>query len=68
MAEKSLEALIQLLYHKNYEMLDEIKELLSVYFMFHRISDALKYSKHFIPSILEMINTCYAQHIVFREP
>jgi hypothetical protein len=57
MAEKSLEALIQLLYHKNYEMLDEIKELLNVYFRFHRISDALKFSKHFVPSILAMRST-----------
>jgi hypothetical protein len=57
MAEKSLEALIRLLYSKNYEILDQIKQLLNVYFKFHRFSDALKYSKHFIPSILAMKST-----------
>jgi hypothetical protein len=50
-AQKSLDAIIQLIYHKSYELLAQIRELLKIFLKLGRFSDALKYCKYFLPSI-----------------
>jgi hypothetical protein len=50
-AQKSLDAIIRLIYHKSYELLAQIRELLKIFVKLGRFSDAVKYCKYFLPSI-----------------
>ncbi len=50
-AQKSLNAIIQLIYLKNCELLAQIRELLKIFVKLDRFSDAVKYCKYLLPSI-----------------
>jgi hypothetical protein len=51
MAQKSLDAIIHLIYHNSYDLLAKIRELLEIFMNLGRYSDAVKYCKYFLPSI-----------------
>ena len=54
MAEKALEALIEVVYHKSNHLLAKIRQLIGIFQKLGKYSNALKFYKHFMPSIEAM--------------